>query len=133
MKNKEKKQSAKLLNIREYDRPKISMEVHMEVINRIRYSIKQRFGSISFWRGSGSGFWDPHLGKVDPDPRIHLSVIVDPDPRIHIWKVDPDPLPKWIRIRFRVPFFIFFIKKFMSDKLKCLFYYRQNLEKAFLR
>ena len=28
----------------------------------------------------------------DPDPRIHLSVIVDPDPRIHIWKkVDPDP------------------------------------------
>ena len=54
----------------------------------------QRFGSISFWRGSGS--WDPHLGKVDPDPdpRIHLSVIVDPDPRIHIWK-------KWIRIRFQ--------------------------------
>ena len=54
----------------------------------------QRFGSISFWRGSGSGSWDPHLGKVGPDPRIHLSVIVDPepDPRIHIWK-------KWIRIQ----------------------------------
>ena len=41
----------------------------------------QRFGSISFWRGSGSGSWDPQLGKVDPDP----------DPRIHIWE-------KWIRI-----------------------------------
>ena len=60
--------------------------------------------------------------KMDPDPRIHLSVIVDPDPRIHIWK-------NWIRIRFRSGsgsgseylFLIFFIKKFMSDKLKCLF------------
>ena len=41
---------------------------------------KQRCGSIS------------HLGIVDPDPRIHISVIVDPDPRIKIWK-------KWIRIR----------------------------------
>ena len=54
--------------------------------------LNQRFGSISFGRGSGSG--DPHLGKVDMDPRIHLSVIVDPDPRIHICK-------KWIRIRFQ--------------------------------
>ena len=35
------------------------------------------------------------FGKVDPDPRIHLSVIVDPDPLIHFWK-------KWIRIRFQV-------------------------------
>ena len=98
----------------------------------------QRFGSISFWRGSrsGSGSWDPHLEKVDPDPdpRIQLSIIVDPDPRNHIWK-------KWIRIRFQSGsgsgseylFFIFFIKKFMSDKLQCLFCYRQNLEKAFLR
>ena len=94
----------------------------------------QRFGSISFWHGSrsGSGSWDPHLGKVDPDPRIHLSVIVDPDPDpwIHVWK-------KWIRFGTgsgsEYLFFIFFIKKFMSDKLQCLFCYRQNLEKAFLR
>ena len=46
--------------------------------------------------GSGSGSSNPHLEKVDPEP-----------------------VPKWIRIR--VPIFIFFIKKFMSDKLKCLF------------
>ena len=41
---------------------------------------------------------------MDPDPRIHLSVIVDPDPRKEI-EVDPDPDLdperglKWIRIR----------------------------------
>ena len=23
---------------------------------------------------------------MDPDPRIHLSVILDPDPRLHVWK-----------------------------------------------
>ena len=77
-------------------------------------------GSTFGKRGSGSG--------------IHLSVIVDPDPRIRIWN-------KWIRIRVQSGsgsgseylFFIFFIKKFMSDKLQCLFCYRQNLEKAFLR
>ena len=57
-----------------------------------------------------------------PDPRIHLSVILDPDPDplIHIWT-------KWIRVQrgsgFRLEylFFIFFINKFMSDKLKYLF------------
>ena len=49
----------------------------------------QRFGSISFWRGST--FWKSGSGS-----RIHLSVIVDPDPRIRIWK-------NWIRIR--VPIF----------------------------
>ena len=37
----------------------------------------------------------------------------------HLEKVDPEPVPKWIRIR--VPIFIFFIKKFMSDNLQCLF------------
>ena len=51
---------------------------------------KQGFGSIQFWRGSGSGSLDPHFGIVDPDPdpRIHLLRIVDPDPdpRIHLWK-----------------------------------------------
>ena len=59
----------------------------------------------------------------DPDPRIHLFLIMDPDPRIHVWK-------KWIRIRVQggsgseylfLIFFIFFIKKFMSDKLQYLF------------
>ena len=61
------------------------------------------------------------MGEVDPDPdpRIHLSVIVDPNPWIHIWK-------KWIRIRFQSGSgsgseYLFFIKKFMSDKFKCLF------------
>ena len=43
----------------------------------------QHFGSTSFWHESGSGSLDSHLGKVDPDPRIYLSVIVVPDPRIH--------------------------------------------------
>ena len=28
---------------------------------------------------------DPHLGIVDPDPRIMFSGIVDPDPRIQLW------------------------------------------------
>ena len=46
----------------------------------------QRCGSISFWRESGSGSWDQHLGIVDPDPRIHFSGILDPDPRIHFRK-----------------------------------------------
>ena len=77
--------------------------------------VSQRCESISFWRGSGSG--DPHLGIVDPDPRIHLSVIVDPD--LHLEKVDPDPGPKWIRIR--VPIFNIFHIFFMSDKLQYLF------------
>ena len=51
---------------------------------------------------------------------IHLFVIVDSDPRIHIWK-------KWIRIWVQsgsgseYQFSIFFIKKFMSDKLQYLF------------
>ena len=79
------------------------------------YMHVQRFGSISFLRGSGS--WDPHLGKVDPDPRIHLYVIVDPAPHLEI--VDSDPGPKLIRIR--APIFNIFIKKFMSDKLQYLF------------
>ena len=64
---------------------------------------------------------DPSHFDVDPDPRIHLSVIVDPDldPRIHILK-------KLIRIRFQSGSgsgseYLFFIEKFMSDKLKCLF------------
>ena len=60
----------------------------------------------------------------DPDPRIHLSVIVDPDPRIHVWK-------KLIRIRVQsgsgseylfLIFFIFFIKKFMSYKITILIF-----------
>jgi len=79
----------------------------------------QRFGSISFWLGSGSGSWDPHLGKVDPDPdpRIHLSVIVDPDlnPRIHIWK-------KWIRIR--VLIFHIFNKDIHVGQIKMLIFIR---------
>ena len=89
------------------------------------------FDKITQFMNKRSSFSDPSHFDVDPDPdpgihilekwiRIHLSVIVDPDPRIHIWK-------KWIRIRFQSGsgseylFFIFFIKKFMSDKLKCLF------------
>ena len=69
---------------------------------------------------------DPGIrGKVDPDPRIHLSVILDPDPRFHIWK-------KWIRIRIRirVPIFHIFIKKFMPDKLQCLFLLPPNFRKG---
>ena len=57
------------------------------------------------WRGSGS--WDPHLGKVDPDPQIHLSVIVD-----------PDPVPKWIRIR--VPIFHIFHIEIHVGQIKML-------------
>ena len=75
----------------------------------------QRFGSISFWRGSGSGSLDPHLGKVDPDPRIHLSVMMDPDadPRIHICK-------KGIRIRIRVPIFHIFHKEIHVGQITML-------------
>ena len=58
---------------------------------------KQRFGSISFWRGSGS--WDPHLGKVDPDPPFRNSGSGSGSSDPHLEKVDPDPGPKWIRIR----------------------------------
>ena len=68
----------------------------MRIFIYLWFCFEQGFGSISFWRGSGSGSLDPHLGMVDPDPDpgIHLSGIVDPDPdpRIHPWK-------KWIRIR----------------------------------
>ena len=69
-----------------------------------------------FWCGSGSGSWDPHLVKVDPDPdpRIHLSIIVDPDPdpRIHILK-------KWIRIRIWIRvLWIFFDYDYFSSSLK---------------
>merc|ERR1711860_420362 len=39
----------------------------------VEHPYNQRFGSISFWHGSGSGSRDPHLEKVNPDPRIHLS------------------------------------------------------------
>ena len=53
------------------------------------------------------------FGKVDPDPRIHLSVIVDPDPRIHIWK-------KWIRIR--VPIFHIFHKEIHVGQIKMLIF-----------
>ena len=35
------------------------------------------------------------MGKVDPDPQIHLSIKVDSDPLLQIWKkVDPDLGPK---------------------------------------
>ena len=68
----------------------------------------QRFGSISFLRRSGSGSWDPHLGKVDPDPRIH------------IWKnLDPDPVPRWIRIR--VPIF-HILKEIHVGQIKMLIF-----------
>ena len=58
------------------------------------------------------------LRTLNTYPRIHISVIVDPDPQIHSWK-------KWIRIRFNSGsgsefFFVFFIKKFMSGKLRFL-------------
>ena len=58
-----------------------------------------------------------HLGIVDPDPRIHLSVIVDPDP--HLEKVDPGP--KWIRIRIRVPIFHIFHKEIHVGQITTLF------------
>ena len=41
---------------------------------------------------------------MDPDPRIKLnsgSGSLDP----HLEKVDPDPVPKWIRIWIQVPIF----------------------------
>ena len=67
--------------------------------------------------GSGFGSSDLHLGKVDPDPdpRIHLSVIVDPDPdaRIHIWKK---------LIRFRVPFFHISHKEIHVGQIKMLIF-----------
>jgi len=54
----------------------------MAMFNILQSTIKkkQRFRSISFWRGSGS--LDPHLGIVDPDPdpRILVLRIVDLDP-----------------------------------------------------
>jgi len=72
-------------------------------------SFPQRFGSISFWRGSGS--WDPHLGKVDPDPPFRNSGTRSGSSDPHLEKVDPDPVPKWIRIRIRVPIFHIFHKE----------------------
>ena len=69
------------------------------------------------------------MRKVDPDPRIHLSVIMDPDP--HLEKGDPDPVQKWIRIR--VPIFHIFHKEIHVGQITMLICYRQNLEKAFLR
>ena len=58
---------------------------------------------------------------MDPDPRIHLSVIVDRDPRIHILeKVDPDLGPKWIRIR--VPIFHIFHKEIHVGQITILIF-----------
>ena len=102
--------------------------------------------------------------NVDPDPRIHLSVIVDPDPvrrqnemdpkrwrkvilSTFLWRTFKNPgqqrnkdrtcidkrkiehvnlwaVQHWSRrcgSGYEYLFFIFFIKKFMLDKLKCLF------------
>ena len=99
-----------------HTKQKSSFRIHL-ILTWIRIRI---LGSIFGKSGSGSS-----------DPPFRNSGSRSSDP--HLEKVDPDPVPKWIRIRIRVPIFHIFIKKFMSDKLQCLFCYRQNLEKAFLR
>ena len=68
--------------------------VLLALIDKLR---NQRFGSISFWRGSGSGSLDPHFEKVDPDPD-----------------------PKWIRIR--VPIFHIFHKEIHVGQIKMLIF-----------
>ena len=70
---------------------------------------------------------DPSDFDVDPDPDPHLGK-VDPDPRIHVWK-------KWIRIWIRVRESIFHIfhKEISVGQITILFCYCQNLEMAFLR
>ena len=91
-----------------YSASSTKVEIHLSFKGFL--SKMQRFGSISFWCGSGSR--DPYLVKVDPDPRIHLSIILDPDPRIHIWK-------KWIRIRIWIRvLWIFFDYDYFSSSLK---------------
>ena len=54
----------------------------------------------------------------DPDPLIQPSVIVDPDPQLE--KVDPDPVPKWIRIR--VPIFHIFHKEIHVRQITMLIF-----------
>ena len=71
--------------------------------------------SIRIWI-RGSTFGKSGSGSSDPPFRIRIRIL------IHFFQ-------KWIRIRFQSGsgsgfeylFFIFFKKKFMSDKLECLF------------
>ena len=87
-------------------------------INELTFRCNEHLQKFTVWHRFSAAF---RIHLILTWIRIHLSIIVDPnpDPRIHIWK-------KRIRIRFQSGFgseylfFIFFIKKFMSDKLKCL-------------
>ncbi len=44
------------------------------------FSSKQRWGSVTFWCGSGSGSPDPYLWLVDPDPAPGSDQTPDPTP-----------------------------------------------------
>ena len=69
---------------------------------RILGSIFGKSGSESSdppFRNSGSGSSDPHLEKVDPDP-----------------------VPKWIRIRIRVPIFHIFHKEIHVGQITMLIF-----------
>ena len=68
---------------------------------------------------SGSG-----CGSSDPPFRNSGSGSGSSDP--HLEKVDPNPVPKWIRIRIRVPIFHIFHKEIHVGQFQCLFCYRQN-------
>ena len=68
---------------------------------------------------------------MDPDPPFRNSGSGSGSSDPHLEKVDPDPVPKWIRIR--VPFFHIFHREIHVGQIEMLIYYRQNLEKAFLR
>ena len=64
----------------------------------------------------GSTFGKSGSGSSDPPFRNSGSGSSDP----HLEKVDPDPVPKWIRIRIRVPIFHIFHKEIHVGQITML-------------
>ena len=65
-----------------------------------------------------STFGKSGSGSSDPPFRNSGSGSSDP----HFEKVDPDPVPKWIRIRIRVPIFHIFHKEIHVGQITMLIF-----------
>ena len=95
------------------------MDVNVFGNSKFIISAAFRINLILMWiRILGSTFGKSGSRSSDPPFRNSGSGSSDP----HLEKLDPDPVPKWIRIRIRVPIFNIFHKEIHVGQIKMLIF-----------